>query len=207
MIAHEQHQIVRGGSRDQGAEPLVEQPVDVGHLPGKRFLRALRVCGVVRGEVFAHAMLDSVGGDEDRDRHPPVRGVQEMLGRPHAGRHQFTGLLEEGFGAVPERGPGHPVDRERAARPGQVGGERLGVGERSSLREHAARHQLARYDRRGAGQRHVHHDGFGSRGGQVMQEGPLPDGPVGDRKLPSRPPAGLQDVVDAVVGRLDAGQE
>jgi hypothetical protein len=207
MVRDEQDQVIGTGAGDEGAERLVGLAEDVGGLAADPGVLVRRVVRVVGRDVVRQRVLRPVDRDPDARHQIPLGVVHQVFGDLDPLRRDLVGLVEVGVGLVPVGGPAHPVDRPFQASLHQVGGQVVGNGERAVLRQDPAGDQRPVDLRRREGERHVQHQHALVRGREVVQERARLDRLVGDRVLLVRARDGLEDVVDAVIDRIDAGQE
>ena len=202
VVGHQQHEVVGVGALEQRPQLAVEQPVDVDHALGHRRLGGGGVVGMAGVHVLEQAVLDAVGRHEDHAGripgllvHQPAHGLGAAAGDVLDVGHQLQRLAPEGR-------PGAAVDRPAQVGPG-LG--RVAVG--GALRDHAAGDGDALDLGRGIGQRHVH-DQAGAAGiGQLRRPGRSQDRTRGDRQPAGGAGPVLEDVEDAVPGRVASGQE
>ena len=153
-------------------------------------------------DVLEQAVLDPVGRHEHHAGGVPLVLVHQ---RAHGGRAAAADVLDVGDQVerpVAERRPRSAVDRPADARPGL---RRVAVGR--ALRHHAAGDRDALDVRRGIGQRHVDQQRRPSGLRQPLRPGRGEDRPVRDRQPAANAGAVLEDVEDAVPGRVAPGQE
>ncbi len=207
VVRDEQDEVVVARARDERADRVVELLVDVAHLRADRGLLVAGGVRVVGRDVVRERVLRAVDAHPDGGHQVPVRVVHQPLGRADPLAGDLERLVQVRVGLVAERRPRHAVDRPGHAGPlellGQVGRVRV----RAALRQHPAGDDLPLDLRRREHQRDVgvHPDLAGRR--EVLDERPLLDRAVGDRVLLVRSGDGLEDVVDAVIGRVDTRQE
>jgi hypothetical protein len=207
VVGDEQDQVVGTGARDEPAESVVGLPEDVGDLlPDPRVL-VLRVVRMVGRDVVRERVLGPVDRDPHRGHQVPVRVVHQALGDRDPLRGDLEGLVEVRVGPVPVGGPAHPVDGPLEV----VLGERLGqvgrVGEGAPLRQDPAGEEVPVDVRRRECERDVEQELVLAGGREVVEERPRLDRLIGDRVLLVGARLRLEDVVDAVVVGVDAGQE
>ena len=196
------------GVRDEAADRVVGLAEDVGDLLAHAGVLVLRVVGVVGRDVARQAVLGAVDRDPDARHQVPVGLLHQELGDVDPLLRDLEGFVEVGVGLVVVRRPRHAVDRPLEVRLGERVGQVGRRGEGASLREDAAGQQVpVERLRRREGQRHVQQELLLARGGEVVEERARLDRLVGDRVLLVGARHGLEDVVDAVVHRVDAGEE
>jgi hypothetical protein len=130
-----------------------------------------------------------------------------VLGDRDPLRGDLERLVEVRVGPVPVGGPAHPVDRPLEVVLGERVGQVGGVRERAALRQDPAGQEVPVDVRRRERERDVQQQLFLAGGREVVEERPRLDRAVGDRVLPVGARLRLEDVVDAVVVGVDAGQE
>ena len=172
-----------------------------------RGVLVLDVVGMIRRDVVREAVLGPVDAHPHRRHEVPLGVVHQPLAGLDALAGHVERLVEVGVGTVPVRGPAHPVDRPLEPGVREDVGEVGRVRERPSLRKDAAGGEVPVDRGRRERQRNVEQQLLLAGRGEVVEERPRLDRLVGDRVLLVRPGDGLEDVVDAVVHGVDAGQE
>ena len=152
--------------------------------------------------VLEQAVLDAVGRHEDHAGRIPGLLVHQAAHGLGAAAGDVLDVGQQLQRPAPEGRPGTAVDRPAQVGPG-LG--RMAVG--GALRDHAAGDGDALDLGRGVGERHVH-DQAGAAGiGQLRRPGRRQDRTRGDRQPAGGAGPVLEDVEDAVPGRVASGQE
>ena len=207
VVADEQDQVVGLGARQERADRVVELLVDAARLGADRGGGVLREVGMVGGDVVRQAVLRAVDAHPDRGEQVPLGVVHQPLAGLDALAGDRERLVQVGVGPVAVRGPAHAVDRPLQAGLLQRVLEVGGVADAAALRQDAAGDQVPGDVGRRERERDVQQELLLAGRGEVGQERALLDRLVGDRVRLVGAGDGLEDVVDAVVGRVDAGQE